>query len=93
MPEDLHDFESREPDSGVRGRRHPFEAHMTTAPPWVKVVSRTGAAIWLAGSVMIALGSLGVGQTYAMIATGIYVGGFGLLVALVGMAFHPRPRR
>ncbi len=73
-------------------RRHPFDAHMDTAPLWVKVVSRTGVAISAVGFVVIILALLGVGSTFSMHATGIYLWGFGVLVAVVGMAFHPRPK-
>ncbi|MET9626196.1 hypothetical protein ABZX92_01915 [Lentzea sp. NPDC006480] len=91
MPEGLHDFESYDPGANLpRGRRHPFDAHMATAPLWVKVVSRAGVVVTLAGLVVIVLGSLGLGPHFSMVASGIYLGGFGVLVSLVSMAFHPR---
>ncbi|HEX8869810.1 MAG TPA: hypothetical protein VF821_29385 [Lentzea sp.] len=74
-------------------RRHPFDAHMATAPLWVKVVSRTGVAITFVGFVVLVLAYLGVGPNFQMFAAAIYLWGFGVLVAVVAMAFHPRRRR
>lgn len=93
MPGDLHDFESDDAADLDTGRRHPFDSHMVTAPMWVKVVSRTGFAVWVAGWIVIALGAIGVGRSFGMTATGIYLSGFGLVVSVVSMAFHPRKRR
>ncbi|MEV6241184.1 hypothetical protein [Lentzea sp. NPDC051838] len=49
--------------------RHPFDAHMATAPLWVKVVSRAGVAITFIAVIVLVLASLGVGPTYPMFAT------------------------
>ena len=94
MPDDPRDYESDNPEDYLpRGRRHPFDAHMETAPLWVKVVSRSGVAMSLAGGVVFFLGAYGLGQASKMSSAGGYLVGFGIVVSVVGMAFHPRPGR